>query len=217
VLNDSQLAQLMLTGYSSDDAVLAATFDHVEDVDQDRFYLKDFGDTTVILFRGSLLFYNGKLQPDWARDFEVNQIERPDLGLVHYGFQIGLNDCINTALPLCQKNLILIGHSLGAARALIAAAFIAVGSYNVQIQKIVTWGTPKIGFQKFMSILAGIKCPIRCYQNHCGIIVDPVTMVPLIANYYQHPEQIGLQGPFALLLDQYHDHLRYAKFTPDTL
>lgn len=122
-------------------------------------------DTDVIIFRGS----DDVL--DWLNDFDAAPFVDPVLGMVHCGFW----KPVSVMLPqldavLTQPKTIIIGHSLGAARACLYGAHLTVKGHTPV--EIVVWGCPKPGFQKLADILAPV--PLRSYKN----LNDPVTTVP---------------------------------------
>lgn len=155
-------------------------FDQIIDSNGVYAGIKQYADCTAIAFRGSTTI------TDWHRDFEAEMIDDPQLGQVEAGFLTGLREAF--ASPnghFSTEKLIITGHSLGAARALLFSALIIAGKGNY-IPKVVTFGSPRPGAQKLKDILA--NTPICSYKNGD----DPVTDVPfnLPEFPYIHPREL---------------------------
>ena len=93
-------------------------------VDAVRAFRYAYPDFTAIIFPGSVT------PLDWARDFLAldfhPEIEHADLGVVPLGFWLGLETVLAQILAeVGDKPLVLAGHSLGGARALLAAGLLA--------------------------------------------------------------------------------------------
>lgn len=95
------------------------------------------------------------------------------LGVVHEGFMMAA-ESIYPAVPK-KPGLILTGHSLGGALAVVVGALLAVDGYPPSL--IVTFGAPRAGYS-LRDALKGI--PVRQYRAG----VDPVPMLPW--DPYQH-------------------------------
>lgn len=141
--------------------------------------VKDLSDCLVIAFRGSISFL------DWQRDLNSIMISDPVLGGVEAGFMEGMHDVYNKLSPLISSKPILItGHSLGAARALIFAGLLEVA--GVKPEKVVIFGSPRPGAEKLKFILSGMA--INSYRNRH----DPVPNCPfdLPGMPYVHPRDL---------------------------
>jgi predicted lipase len=136
---------------------------------------------TIVIYRGSTT------KVDWARDlFAVphDSVNDPRLGDLHEGFSLGFERTVAALKPLIQGSLILGGHSLGAAEALIGAGeFIEEGMAPISV---VVFGEPKPGFQRLADVLEPLT--IRSYKN-CE---DLVTHVPcdILGMDYVHPRAL---------------------------
>jgi predicted lipase len=124
----------------------------------------------VLVFRGSYTF------SDWMKDFEVFKLgypkSHPQFGTIHDGFDEGLDEFFAKVAPYLSAGTSFVGHSLGAARAQLAAGrYILAGGVPA---KITTFGSPKPGCQQFAQFLAPYAK--SSYKNG----VDPVTDVPLV-------------------------------------
>ncbi len=151
-------------------------FDRIIEVSGVFAGLQIFPECNLLVFRGSSNFL------DWQRDFLAFQTDDPAVGPVELGFSIGLRDI----LPFIPKGapLVVTGHSLGAARALIFAG-IAAGEH-AEIAKVTVFGSPRPGAQKLARILSCI--PVFSYRNRH----DQVTNVPFdLPDFsYTHPAKL---------------------------
>lgn len=125
----------------------------------------------VIVFRGSVD------ATDWMRDFSAVPVYVSGLGWVHDGFQQGMTDALAELLPvLTDRPVVVSGHSLGAARAYIAAGMLELSGNRPAA--CVVFGPPRPGFGALTRVLAPV--PTRGYCNEG----DPVCDVPLA---FDHP------------------------------
>ena len=130
----------------------------------------------VIAFRGS------DNMEDWLRDLKGWPKYHPKLGFCHAGFLEDMDLVAQEVLLLLQpaSKVVVIGHSLGAARALILAALMTVS--GLKPDYVVVWGEPRPGFSKLKNILLGGGFLIRSYKNRN----DPVTLLPYYFGLYRH-------------------------------
>lgn len=138
-------------------------------------------DCTVIAFRGSTT------AQDWARDFFAvphSPVEHPQLGTLHAGFALGMDKTYEALAPFLHDNVVVTGHSLAAARAMIFAGLMQVS--GITPKAVVVFGEPKPGYQKLSDVLAPVMT--RSYKN-CD---DVVTHVPftLLDLRYCHPKPL---------------------------
>src|ERR1700722_10656049 len=111
--------------------------------------VKALEDCSVVAFRGSVCFL------DWQRDLDSVMIPDSELGGVERGFLSGVREVYQKIIPTLSllKPLVITGHSLGAARALIFAGLLtAAGTKPV---RVVTFGSPRPGAEKLKFILSG--------------------------------------------------------------
>lgn len=195
-------------------ALAPDTWDHLEPPSGDRGVcwglLVKFG-VQVLSFRGSIA------PEDFLRDAiseEAVAIDPPwgtAVGHVPIGFIIGLIEAYTAILSLLDhaKDLVVIGHSLGAARALIFAGMMA--SNGRPPKEVVTWGSPMPGMLALKTLLSPITQ--RAYRNRR----DPVCDVPLPIELwpYCHPSALIQvdSGPPEDPMDILSDHhiFNYAK------
>ena len=150
----------------------------------------------IVCFRGSIVL------EDFFRDAvseEAVTLEPPwgtAVGRVPAGFTLGLIDAYSAIVPMLDKSkdLIVIGHSLGAARALILSGMLV--SNGQPPKEIVTWGSPMPGMAALKTLLGPIIQ--RSYRNRR----DPICDVPIPIELwpYCHPSALievdgGAPGP----------------------
>lgn len=145
---------------------------------------EDSGGIYAVLKNNILCFRGSVTADDWFRDLDAIPVIDPVLGGVHAGFAQGIQPLYAKIIQLLNKDTILCGHSLGAARALIFGGYMQ--SAGVTPQAIITFGSPLPGFFKLTEIL--IPVIQRSYRNR----FDPVTDVPVpFPNApYMHPSAL---------------------------
>lgn len=138
----------------------------------DHIWPKGFGvvahkcvlNTDVVIWRGS------KDPLDWYRDLDACTYVYPGLGRVHAGFMAGVAWRRRDVDAACGPNVIVAGHSLGAAEAALHAGLrTAAGQPPAQVY---LYGCPRPGMQA----LAGVLKPVPITSRRNG--ADPVTTVP---------------------------------------
>jgi hypothetical protein len=138
------------------------------------------GGLTAIVFPGTTDVQG------WLRDFEAVDAtphDHPQLGPVHVGFWAGMDQAyqILDQQRFLDGPLLVAGHSLGAARAILFSGLLtAAGKPPLAI---VTCGEPRAGMAALVRLLEPV--PIRSYRNR----EDPVWAVPfhLPLFGYDHP------------------------------
>lgn len=154
------------------------------------------GGATVVAFRGTV----PDDMADWLRDIDAWPDFIPGLGYCHAGFADGVKAIWGgLSVGLRDKpHVILTGHSLGGALAIIAAGMLAVAGSPPAA--LVTFGAPRAGLERLAHALRGL--PVRQYRNGD----DPVPEVP---SFFQHVRPLIAVGVPAVdpLLD--HEIARY--------
>lgn len=121
-----------------------------------------------LIFRGSITLL------DWYRDTLARgfvPFKHPELDLVDFGFDEGMDEFTQEAFQFLRDGATFSGHSLGAAR-----AWLAAGRYIIQgdhPERIAVFGSPRPGCQALGQIVAPYSKV--SYKNRS----DPVTEVPL--------------------------------------
>lgn len=185
----------MLTDYDVIQAVddlynNAPVFDHI--INGDATFgvyvgIKHFGDDTLVVYRGSTV------RDDWAKDFFAvphENLLHPQLGVLHAGFALGADKTVELLKPLIRGRLIVGGHSLGAAQALIGAATLML--QGITPTAAVVFGEPKPGFPTLAEFLAPLT--IRSYRN-CDDIVTHVPFSIMMLNFVHPRELLDVHEP----------------------
>lgn len=177
-----------LTDHEKQFAISHGQFNEFWAIDQVYVGLRHLASgADVFAFRGSVS------EEDWIRDFEGWPRRHPLLGYCHNGFLENMDDLYDKLLLAVDpaRPFAIAGHSLGAARALIMAGIFTARGRPPAL--VVTFGTPRPGFQQLSGILNSGGFPIRCYRNG----PDPVAEVPLKVPpllLYQKPQADILLG-----------------------
>lgn len=126
----------------------------------------ELSDTFVISFRGTTNLRG------WIMDIDALPKSHPLIGYCHRGFLTGASVLYQKISVPPGKKVILTGHSLGGALAVLYGALrIAVGD---RVDQLVTFGAPRAGYEKLASVWAPVV-NARQYRNGN----DPVPGVPL--------------------------------------
>lgn len=130
------------------------------------FLVKSKGEFTFIAFTGS------SEVNDWFHNFEAFKVERDDAGKVHNGFADGwddLKDMVKSEIEGDKKRkLIVTGHSLGGALAILCAYFLKREGYNVV--ECITFGQPRVGNWEFMKSYEKLKIPTIRFVHGYDIV-----------------------------------------------
>jgi len=172
---DLYCAQLCAAIYDPAPAA-AAQFDFIDAGADDGVYWgrKRFDGLTLIALRGS------RTPGDWIRDL----LAMPDpfyhhgqLGPVHRGFALGTEQACGEILRASEgTEVVLIGHSFGAAHADILAGLMCVSGRSPK--RRVCFGEPQPGFARLAEVLKAV--PGASYRNGHAVAHehDLVTDVP---------------------------------------
>jgi hypothetical protein len=119
---------------------------------------------------------------DWERDVDAvceTSTNWPELGPCHRGFLEGAQGIFALLAPALAGNRVVVtGHSLGGAVAVLLAAILVV--WGTPPELLVTWEAPKAGGEKLRKLLA--RVPVRQYRYGN----DPVTELPWLPGVYEH-------------------------------
>src|SRR5579859_421945 len=139
-MTDHDLAQIQLAIYadappSPDYWSHLGTGDMVYGIRRAEY--AEHGSVDVICFRGSVTF------KDWLLDFAAfaDPFIHSGLGPVHPGFYAGMDIAWQQIRAISRAPRIVIGHSLGAARAAVLTGLMVLDG-QAPVQRVV-WGEPK--------------------------------------------------------------------------
>ena len=141
--------------------------------------IKHQGGDTILAFRGSANI------PDWLRDFEcIPEYER-GLGWIDSGFYLDVQGFCKMVAPMITGNLVLTGHSLGAAHAVFCAA-------NIRSAQLTVFGCPRTSLgDELAKIIAENGTKITSYRNWSDIVTTvPLGYLPIIepTEVYSKPQ-----------------------------
>jgi hypothetical protein len=109
---------------------------------------------------------------DWYDDLESELIrEDEQLGSLPRGFSAPLRPWFQANMAHMEPNMVLVGHSLGAARAIQHAGLLTAN--GLKPRAVVVWGEPKAGMRQLANVLKDVT--IHSYRNRR----DPVCTVPV--------------------------------------
>lgn len=125
------------------------------------------------------LVFRGSVTPeDWMRDMDAIPAWHAKLGFVHAGFYEGLDTLYPLITAAVGKSIVVLGHSLGAARACDVAGLFAydaaAAGLPCPVQTLCTFGQPKPGFVNLARLITKSGMAHRSYRNRN----DPVPLVP---------------------------------------
>jgi hypothetical protein len=178
--SDAYLASLCGMVYSP---LALLKFDHFDAGEDDGvcWALKKLPGFDVVILRGSVTGL------DWIRDLRALAI-KTRIGHVHIGFHAGMEHVWSDLRPLVNQPCIVTGHSLGAARAAILTALMAIDGAAPAAR--VVFGEPKPGMIDLAETIKAV--PGRSYRNGDDLHHDLVTDVPFSFPplQYVHPTAI---------------------------
>lgn len=159
----------------------SSTWDHVWQGDADDgvyIGLKKTPGFDVLSCRGSDCI------EDWLRDGYARPFLYLPFGFVHDGFFLGIPKAYAALASLITQPIILTGHSLGGAHAqLLAGLFTLAGELPA---KVCTFGSPKVGYQKFSEVVAPIPS-YTLYKNGPDYVTDVPLTTPLFPFMHARP------------------------------
>lgn len=171
MINDGHLAALSASAYTATPTWVA----------DDVHALYSCG---VLAFRGTV----PTSISDWLRDFDALPVDDSSIGWCHQGFRDGTF----LVLPAILRGLdattpiVLTGHSLGGALAVVTAALLV--SIKRPVAKVVTFGAPRAVGSRAIGLLRNTPTRQYCYGN------DPVPLLPPIFDHIAPLTAIGRPG-----------------------
>ena len=157
-----------------------------------RCYLEStFEEANIeVLVQDSIFAFRGTDEPlDALRDIRIFPLWTRELGFCPAGFLKASKRLVNKVTSVCleqdidHKNIVLTGHSLGGAVAMILGALMTRD--EIPPKEIVTFGAPRCGRLK---ILDGV--PVTQYRNG----KDVVPLVPPLMRRHDKLLELGRPG-----------------------
>ena len=155
------------------------SWDHYWEGGQVVCALRKLPDHDVLIFQGSVSAL------DFLRDAEGWPTFDPEIGFCHHGFLVQMDEALAEAIPNLTQPAVVTGHSLGAARARIAAAKL---SYRgMKVAQLCVFGSPRPGFANARRVIEKSGMAHESWRN----MNDPVPLVPAILPWWEHTESWG--------------------------
>jgi triacylglycerol lipase len=160
-------------------AGLGATIEHFDGQPSTQAYVASSADWIVLAFRGTQVddFWSSVI--DWGVDAQFFPVLDSHFNLVHAGFLAAIREvwrdlAAHVAGLQNQQTrpFWIVGHSLGAALATVAANLCSDQPKHLGLKGLYTFGSPRVGDATFG---ARIPCTVRRFRNNS----DLVTHVPL--------------------------------------
>lgn len=130
------------------------------------------GEDDVLVCRGS------KSAQDWLLDAAGGiPIFHPQIGICAAGFITGLEELFAEAAMVVGARVIVVGHSLGGARARLLAARFAVAGHPVD--QCCVFGSPRPGFVNIRRILEKSGTKLQSFRNRNDVVPEMPPMFPL--------------------------------------
>ena len=153
----------------------------------------DFEELSIeVIVRENVFAFRGTDEPlDAVRDLRILPIWTRELGWCPAGFLRAAKRLMPKCLSECmdrnieKENIVLTGHSLGGAVALIIGALMVRD--EVSIKEIVTFGAPRCGRLKILD-----NTPVTMYRNG----KDIVPLVPPIMRRHKPMHSIGYKNSY---------------------
>ena len=165
-----------------DSTIISAQY---HDINDTQFYVLEFPTKTVVSFRGTSTI------GDAADDVRAYLVKFDDFECkIHKGFNDQFKDSIPTLTKALshyrgyrnQRDIFFVGHSLGGALATVASVYFAK-KFNLKVH-VCTFGSPKVGDQKFVQLFSDSVATSCRYVNQDDI----VTYAPWFWFYHVHGE-----------------------------
>lgn len=151
------------------------------------------GGALAIAFRGTI----GD-PGTWLRDLEILPFYDHQLGSCHRGFLAGARAVLPALLECvpADRPVDFVGHSLGAAEAVLAAALFVV--YGRPVAGVTLFGAPRVVLHPELGAAALLK-PVDVVQYRNGN--DPVTEIPPLPFRHVVDQEVAIGRPVPNPLD----------------
>ena len=160
-------------------AGLNATIKHFDGKTSTQAYVASSNEWIVLAFRGTQVDDFWASVIDWGVDAQFFPVHDSHFNLVHAGFLAAVREVWRDIAAYVAdlqhqqaRPLWIVGHSLGAALATLAANLCSDQPSQLGLKGLYTFGSPRVGDAGFA---ARISCSVRRFRNNS----DLVTHVPL--------------------------------------
>jgi hypothetical protein len=177
------------------------------DEEIDACLVGENADGVIVAFRGTLppSWQSQASVLDWMQDLLAEPESRPNLpGKIHTGF-FDATSAIIAAIagevgrlnPAGGKRVYVTGHSLGGAMASIGAYIMQAAPYDISIEQVVTFASPKPGDGEFQTAYQKIFPTQIRYENYDDLVpllppaddlIRAVADIPLIGDLFRQAE-----------------------------
>ena len=182
------------------------------DEEIDACLVGENADGVIVTFRGTLppSWQSQASVLDWLQDLLAEPESRPNLpGKIHTGF-FDATSAIIAAIagevgrlnPAGGKRVYVTGHSLGGAMASIGAYIMQAAPYDISIEQVVTFASPKPGDGEFQTAYQKIFPTQIRYENYDDLVpllppaddlIRAVVYIPLIGDLFRQAENWDYQ------------------------
>ena len=165
----------------------------ISEICAESYEALDFEELNIeVIVRDNVFAFRGTDEPwDAVRDLRILPIWTRELGWCPAGFLRAAKRLMPKCLSECmdrdieKEDIVLTGHSLGGAVALIIGALMVRD--EVSIKEIVTFGAPRCGRLKILD-----NTPVTMYRNG----KDIVPLVPPIMRRHKPMHSIGYKNSY---------------------
>lgn len=188
------------------------TRDHTFRVNEVEGLFRQYGGTQVVAFRGTEFdkFFSGWGWRDVLRDLRAIPWYDKRVGWSHAGFLKGARGAVDRGLfGFLRKSepVVLLGHSLGGALAINAAAMLKNTGFNVE--SVTTFGAPRTLTKSARKKYIKLRIPTSQYTNRG----DPIPDIPCRWWGYRHVNEVKTGRPpngYSILRNHMLAHYREA-------
>ena len=177
MISDLQLARLCQSIYDPQ----PGDFQSILEIGDAHMGIAEVEGYTVICFRGTVN------AADWLADLDAVPVKHATLGTLHAGFAKPMQDVFYALAPHYRSQVVITGHSLGAAHAALLAGLYRMA--GIPVERLVLFACPNAGYERLAEVLEPINAV--SYRNE----IDPVPIVPMLPYVPPVPHTIVCTRP----------------------